>query len=113
METRFGRNYELFESYVIKNVLSLPPSFILPHHRDACTAVSNGTAKGLMSVEEEVALEERIKALLQELQQAKQEDARLDAEERLLLEEEELVSKMESQLDSLKAKLASHGCMTE
>lgn len=53
-------------------------------------------------------MEGQIKMLLQELQQAKQEDARLDAEERLLLDEEGLVSKMEVQLDLLKAKLASN-----
>lgn len=105
METRFGRNYELFESYIIRNVLSLPPSFVLPHQREA---LAGGGSLKLTSVEEEVALEEQIRALLQELQQAKQEDARLDAEERLLLEEEGLVSKMEAQLDLLKAKLASH-----
>jgi hypothetical protein len=30
VETRFGRNYELFESYIIKNVLVIPDNFQLP-----------------------------------------------------------------------------------
>jgi hypothetical protein len=30
VEARFGRNYELFESYIIKNVLVIPDNFQLP-----------------------------------------------------------------------------------
>lgn len=33
VEQQFGKNYELFESYVIKNILMLPDSFILPNRR--------------------------------------------------------------------------------
>lgn len=33
VEQQFGKNYELFESYVIKNILMLPDSFTLPNRR--------------------------------------------------------------------------------
>jgi hypothetical protein len=43
VEGKFGRNYELFESYVIKNVLVLPDEFVLPHHRNIICSKDNGS----------------------------------------------------------------------
>ena len=40
VEGRFGRNYELFEAYVVKNVLLLPDAFVMPHHRGLESAVN-------------------------------------------------------------------------
>lgn len=58
VETRFGRNYELFEAYVIKNVFVIPDSFVLPHLRDLVVADNN----------DEDAIDEEIAGLAARLQ---------------------------------------------
>lgn len=52
VESKFGRNYELFEAYVIKNVLMIPDTFVLPHHRDLALAE---TESGTVDVDSELA----------------------------------------------------------
>ena len=101
VETRFGRNYELFESYVIKNVLLIPNQFVLPHYR---------TFTAPLSAKEEGALDDRIVTLRELLRDARTEDAYLDREDLLLQQEEELIDKMEAQLDALKSKIVSCNC---
>lgn len=50
VEGRFGRNYELFEAYVVKNVLLLPDAFVMPHHR-GLAPVASVESEGLLDGE--------------------------------------------------------------
>lgn len=60
MESRFSRNYELFETYVIKNVLLVPDHFVLPHHR---TLAPEGTAPDVLGTRDILQLAQRLQAV--------------------------------------------------
>ena len=98
VEARFGRNYELFEAYVIRNVLLIPDKFVLPAHRDLLAA----------GQKEQVASDPALTELVMRFQHAKAAEAILLAEERQLQEEERILASLEAQLDMLKGKLAQH-----
>lgn len=103
MESKCGRNYELFESYVIRNVFLLPDKFVLPGHVDVLKA--KGEAENQNSDVDFMDLANRYQA-------ARTAQAYLDAEEMHLAEEERILNSLETQLDQLKEKLTNHKCST-
>lgn len=66
VESRFGSNYESFESYVIKNVLVIPDAFVLPHHREGRTSFVS--AAGAHEIGEGGSLDDQIARAFERLQ---------------------------------------------
>lgn len=96
VETKCAKNFELFESYVIRNVLLLPDNFVLPGHREPLKEAENEST------------DSDFIDLVTRYQAARTSQAHLDAEEMQLGEEERILSNLEAQLDQLKDKLAHH-----
>ncbi len=97
VEARFGRNYEFFEAYIVRNVLCLPDTFVPPHRR------SEGAVGG-MAVSED-ALSElllRKRALLAEKRLLAQHIARISAVE-------ERAVALETAVGALRDRLSGYG----
>lgn len=92
VEGAFGKSFELFESYVIKNVLSLPPSFTMQHQR--CVLPDSPM----------VDLSETVSRLAA----AKRRAAQLEAEEQCLASEEQVLLQLETNIGQLSQCLRQH-----
>lgn len=114
VEARFGRNYELFETYVVKNVLCLPDAFVLPHRRlDQCTSLSGKSQsepsvqiQSLELLENLDHADANICSLLERKKSAELETCRLMALKHEIERQELIISQVENQFSILQEKLA-------
>lgn len=107
VESRLGRNYEMFEAYVVKNVLCLPDQFV-PKHRQLSMAVNS-----VDDFAESEALQTQVAQLMLEQRSLMREQRQLMSEERRLAEQETLFERVELQLQTLYDSLASWGSFEE
>lgn len=103
VESRLDRNYELFELYVVKNVLYVPDDFIPPHRR-------------FVPSQDHVPVAERvgeISALMGRLKTAQRKHALLLRRKSQLQKLSERMCSVEEQHERLRVKLAAWGPFEE